>query len=93
MNLMSSEGAFIPPSSSPPRILLTSKEVAAVLRVTPRTIRRWTHDGILEPVRVGGRIVRYTPESVEALIHPENESSSPARASLTKAEAPAHGAL
>jgi excisionase family DNA binding protein len=81
-------------------MLLTSKEVAAVLRVTPRTIRRWTHDGLLEPVRVGRRIVRYTPESVEALLRPENESSSPAlatsegglAAASTKTSTSIHGA-
>jgi excisionase family DNA binding protein len=69
--------------------LLTPVEVADLLRVTPRTVQRWASQGRLERVRLGGRLVRYTPDSVQALIHPENETSPPARASLSKAEAAA----
>jgi excisionase family DNA binding protein len=42
-------------------------EVASLLRVTPRTVRRWSQAGQLEPVRLG-RLVRYTQPSVDALI-------------------------
>jgi excisionase family DNA binding protein len=69
--------------------LLTPDEVAAELRVTTRTVRRWARAGLLEQVQLGGRLVRYTPDSIEALIHPENGTSPPARASLSKAEAAA----
>jgi excisionase family DNA binding protein len=48
--------------------LLTADEVAAELRVTPRTVRRWARDGLIEPIHLGGRLVRYAPGAVEALI-------------------------
>jgi excisionase family DNA binding protein len=53
----------------PPIELLTPAEVATLLRVTPRTIRKWASEGRLDRVRLGGRLVRYTPQSVADLIH------------------------
>jgi len=55
-----------------PELLLTD-EVAAILRVAPRTVRRWGASGVLRRVRLGDRLTRYTVESVEALIHPPND--------------------
>lgn len=65
---MSFTGADTKPVSSPDRTLLTADEVAAILRVTPRTVRRWTRAGLIEPIRLGGRLVRYTPAAVDRLI-------------------------
>lgn len=48
--------------------LLTPAEVADVLRVSARTVRRYGDEGRLHRVRVGGRLARYTAASVEALI-------------------------
>ena len=53
--------------------LLRPDEVAAILQVTPRTVRRWGAAGVLERIRLGERLTRYTAESVEALIHPSND--------------------
>jgi excisionase family DNA binding protein len=63
--------------------LLTPGEVAAALRVTPRTVRRYAADGQLSRVRLGGRLARYTVASVEALIL-RNESSRAAEPGSTK---------
>jgi excisionase family DNA binding protein len=57
--------------------LLTPKEVAELLRVTPRTVRRWAAEGHLQRVRPGGRLSRYTPESVESLIRSTTNSEAP----------------
>ena len=43
--------------------LLTTEEVASVLRVSERTVRRWGKDQVLDRVKVGGT-VRYTRDSV-----------------------------
>jgi predicted site-specific integrase-resolvase len=48
--------------------LLKPAEVAAILRVTPRTVARYAEDGRLDRVMLSSRLSRYTRESVEALI-------------------------
>jgi len=49
-----------------PVSLMTEAEVAAIFRVTPRTVRRWATQGYLTPVRVGG-ITRYRAAQVAGL--------------------------
>jgi excisionase family DNA binding protein len=39
---------------------MTADDVAAVLRVSPRTVRRWGDKGHLEAVRLAGHAVRFT---------------------------------
>ncbi len=56
------------------RPLLTVPEVAERLRVTDRTVRRWANAGVLERVKLGDRLVRFTPESIEALIRPTSRA-------------------
>lgn len=58
------------------RTLLTADEVAAALKITPATVYRWAKAGRLERVALGGRLVRYTPESVERLIHPSTSDTA-----------------
>jgi len=48
--------------------LLLPREVAAILRVTPRTLRNWDRRGILVPVRLPTGQKRYRREDVEALL-------------------------
>jgi excisionase family DNA binding protein len=48
--------------------LLTTHQVAALLQVTPRTVRRWARDGVLPRVRIGGRITRYSAHDIASLI-------------------------
>jgi excisionase family DNA binding protein len=49
------------------RPLLTVPEVAALLRLSPRSIRRLIDDGRLPIVRLG-RAIRIRPQDVEALV-------------------------
>jgi len=45
--------------------LLTIKEVAKILRVSPLTIKRWGNKGKLPPIRINSRgDRRYTKEQV-----------------------------
>lgn len=53
--------------------LLTTGEVAAILRVSPRTVRRLGQTGELGRVHVGGRLTRYTAESLAALLAGRND--------------------
>lgn len=55
--------------------MLTTDEVAAIVGVTPRTVRRWARDGMLPRVRIGGRVTRYRADDLADLLtsHPYNE--------------------
>lgn len=50
--------------------LVSPTRVQVLLDVSPRTVARLAKAGRLERVELGHRTVRYTAESVEALIHP-----------------------
>lgn len=50
-------------------VVLTEVEVARVLRVSGRTVRRWAAAGTLDPIKVGG-VRRYLLRDVAALIDP-----------------------
>ena len=56
-----------PAATAPLRPLLTVPEVAALLRLSPRSIRRLIDDGRLPIVRLG-RAIRIRPQDVEALV-------------------------
>lgn len=47
--------------------LLRVDDVAAILRVDPRTVRRLHHSGRLETIRIGGS-VRFTVDAVAKLV-------------------------
>lgn len=55
--------------------LVTTEEVADLLRVHPRTVRRMGIDGRLRRIDIGPRVVRYRREDVEALIGGRDEIS------------------
>jgi excisionase family DNA binding protein len=50
--------------------LLTKREVAAFLRVSPKTVERMVQSGELRAIhpRVHSRMVRFDPEEVAALV-------------------------
>lgn len=48
--------------------MMSPDEVARVLNVTTRTLRRWNAEGILKGVRLGKRVVRYRQSDVEAAL-------------------------
>lgn len=72
----------IEPVSTPTRTdlpsLLSPREVADLLGVSERTVRRLAENGVLDRVRIGHRTSRYTRRSVEALTDPPRSSSAPA---------------
>ena len=78
------------PESS--RRLLTADEVALILRVTDRTVRRWANQGRLERIKLGDRLVRFTVESVEALIRPEHTETPAAEAEVSLGQGGIHAA-
>jgi excisionase family DNA binding protein len=49
-------------------VLMTASEVAELVKVNPRTVRRWAEDGHLEAVRIAGHTVRLTATSVRELL-------------------------
>lgn len=55
--------------------LLSRREVADRFKVHPRTVFRWEKEGLLTPVRVGSRIVRYDRQQVEDLIQARKEDA------------------
>jgi excisionase family DNA binding protein len=48
--------------------LLTYREVASILTVSPATIRNWTLDGLIASIKVGRKAVRYRRSDVEAFL-------------------------
>lgn len=48
-------------------LLLTTREAAALLRVSTRTLHSWTKRGLIKTVRIGW-MVRYAPEDLRAFI-------------------------
>jgi excisionase family DNA binding protein len=58
--------------------LLTAAEVAALLGLTPRTVKQLAHDGRLPRVVLGRRSTRYRLGDVLALIDDCTSSESPA---------------
>jgi len=55
---------------APRSALLTPAQVADVLGVSTRTVRRLGARGTLARVRLGHRTIRYRPESLETLLLP-----------------------
>jgi predicted site-specific integrase-resolvase len=63
-------------SVAPDHVLLTRGEVCDILRVGPRTVRRYGAEGKLEVVKLNARTFRYTAASVAALTRPERAEGS-----------------
>jgi excisionase family DNA binding protein len=62
---------FAPQDASPREPYLSPKEVAALLAVDERTLRRWARNGRLVPRRLGptvGSTLRYDPRDVDAFL-------------------------
>ncbi len=47
---------------------LTRKDVAQILAVHPETVKRYGRQGLLHPIRVTSRMVRYEEDDVLALL-------------------------
>jgi excisionase family DNA binding protein len=48
--------------------LFTTKEVAEILRVSPRTVQILRAAGELKPIKVRSRSIRYTQQEIERYI-------------------------
>jgi excisionase family DNA binding protein len=57
-----------PLSPLAPRPLLTPSEVAALFRVDPKTVSRWSEKGLLDVVRTPGGHRRFFEAQVRALL-------------------------
>jgi excisionase family DNA binding protein len=72
--------------------LLTTDEVAAALKITPRTVRNWAAVGRLERIRIGAKFVRYRLSDVEALIDSSTSETDAGNVGLAEGRgAGAHG--
>jgi len=45
--------------------LLSEKEVAQVLNVNPRTVRRWRSDGLIPFLKLPGGRIRFNPNTIQ----------------------------
>ena len=59
--------------------LLTVQDVARMLRCSTRTVREYVSRGLLRPVRVGPRLVRFTAREIERFIGGEPVTSPTTR--------------
>lgn len=69
---------------SRPARLMTTEELAELLGVTDRTIKRWRECGDGPPYMLFGRTVRYHPGRVQAWML-SNEQGTPSRKTGTPA--------
>jgi predicted DNA-binding transcriptional regulator AlpA len=46
---------------------ITARDAAEALGVCPRTVQRWGTMGILHPIKIGPRLVRFDRREIEAL--------------------------
>jgi hypothetical protein len=67
---LASEGTAASPQLTPP--LLLAKDLAAILRVEPRTIRLWTQKGM--PAVPAGRKIRYRLDECEAWLRAQKRA-------------------
>ena len=67
--------------------LLTSMELAELLKVQPSTIRRWASNGTITAVRIGG-ICRYRLEDVLAAEKKSDEERSQKKLKVNRPKTP-----
>jgi excisionase family DNA binding protein len=63
--------------NKPENRLLTPAEVAAMLRVDPKTVTRWARDGKLSSIRTPGGHRRYSESEVRGLLNGWQQLSVP----------------
>jgi excisionase family DNA binding protein len=59
------------PDAPPPRRLVDVAEFAAAATVSPRTVRRWIHAGVLPAYRLAGRgLLRVDLNDLDRVVQP-----------------------
>ena len=71
-------------------VVLTESEVARVLRVSDRTVRRWVARGTIDAIKVGG-VRRYRLRDVAALIDPSTSEAPAGNQGFAKTDVTASG--
>ena len=61
--------------------LLTLKEAAARLKVTPKTVKEWLYSGELKGYKAGKQW-RITPDAIQAFLESGRRKSAPAKEHL-----------
>jgi excisionase family DNA binding protein len=56
--------------------LVTARQVAEFLGVTPKTVLRWTGRGLLPAIELPSGAIRYRPEDLEAWLHEHERARS-----------------
>jgi len=83
-------------SSSPGQaagVLLTVRQTAERLAVHEITVYRWAQRGLLQPVKLGTRTIRFTPAEIDRICRgalttaPADGSFTPSRPSSSRAHA------
>ena len=62
---------------SPKSLLLSKAAAARTLNVSVRQLTRFVASGVLTPVRLGPRLIRFTPAELEAFVARHAGSSQP----------------
>jgi excisionase family DNA binding protein len=63
-------------SSTTTQRLLTTRDVAELTQVSPRTVQRWVDHGLLPVVRING-VLRFEPQALDALIRRSRHRAEP----------------
>ena len=48
--------------------LLTTRELASRLRISPATVRHWTHAGLIPAIKIKSNVLRYDYDAVKAAL-------------------------
>jgi excisionase family DNA binding protein len=62
-------------STLPPERLLTARETADHLGISPGTLLRWTHEGVVPTVKLPSGTVRYCPKEIAAWLDSRSTGS------------------
>lgn len=57
-----------PRTSTPPSELLTTAEACAYLRVGRTTLRQFIADGLIHPIRLGPKLLRFDPRDLDGVL-------------------------
>lgn len=65
---MTAKYSAYPRTSTPPSELKSTAEACAYLRVSRTTLRQYVADGLLHPIRLGPKLLRFDPRDLDGLL-------------------------